>query len=95
MKMTFSVFDMLGFDIKEDDYVVGGFLWGRSATTRIGKVLEKKEIKKRTYYGPTDSNYYLKIEWIHGRGLPDKPSLIAVKPGEKSQFLKVDIDGTN
>lgn len=89
----FSVFDMLGFEIKEDDYVVGSFMHGRSASTRIGKILEKKVIHPKRH--GSDPNYYLKIDWIHGWGRPDKPTLISVDPGEKSHLLKVDIDGIN
>ncbi len=95
--MSFEIYDMLGFEIKEDDYVVGSFSYGSSAATRIGQVVEKKTIEKKKYYGISDRdpNYYLKIRWIHGRGLPDKPSLISVNPGEKSQLLKVALDGIN
>ena len=91
--MSFDVYDMLGFEIKEDDYVVGSFSYGSSAATRIGQVLRKKVVQPKGYGGikPTP-NFYLKIDWIHGRGRPDKPSLISVKPGEKSQLLKVDLN---
>lgn len=95
--MSFEIYDMLGFEIKEDDYVVGSFSYGSSAATRIGQVLEKKIVQPKGYYGSSSRgpNYYLKIRWIHGWGLPDKPSLISVKPGEKSQLLKVALDGIN
>lgn len=97
MKMNFEVYDMLGFAIKEDDYVVGSFSYGSSAATRIGQVIEKKTVQPKRYYGGSnrDPNYYLKIRWTHGWGLPEKPSLISVTPGEKSQLLKVALDGIN
>jgi len=92
--MSFDVYDMLGFEIKVGDDVVGSFSHGSSAATRIGEVVEKKVVKQKRYGSiNTPSNYYLKIRWIHGWGRPEKPSLISVKPGEKSQLLKVDISG--
>lgn len=96
MKMSFSVYDMLGFEIKEKDIVVGSFSRGSSAVTRIGEVMEKKVIQPKGYGSiRPDPNYYLKIDWIHGWGRPSKPTLISIKPGEKSQLLKVDISGLN
>jgi len=90
--MSFDIYDMLGFEIKEGDDVVGSFSHGSSAATRIGEVLEKKVVQQKSYGASTrPPNYYLKIRWIHGWGRPDKPSLISVKPGEKTQLLKVDI----
>lgn len=93
MTMNFDVYDMLGFEIKIGDHVVGSFNFGNSATIRIGEVLEKKVIYPKSYGGIVpDPNLYLKIYWIHGRGRPQKPSLISIIPGEKSQLLKVNID---
>lgn len=92
--MDFDVFDMLGKEIEVYSTVVGSFNWGSSSTTRIGEVLEKKIVHPKSYGGiAAPPNYYLKIRWLQGRGLPDKPSLIGVKPGEKSHLLKVEIDG--
>lgn len=91
--MNFDVYDLLGFEIKEGDMVVGAFSYGSSAAIRIGEVREKKIVQPKDYYGSQYTpNYYLKIDWIHGRGRPDKPSLIGIKPGEKSQLLKVDLN---
>ena len=93
--MTFDIYDMLGFEIKEGDVVVGSFSYGSSAATRIGEVIEKKVVQPKAYYGGVraNPNYYLKIDWTHGHGRPQKPSLVSVKPGDKSQLLKVDISG--
>lgn len=91
--MSFDTYDMLGFEIKEGDMVVGAFSYGSSATLRIGEVREKKIVQPKNYYGSQyPANHYLKIDWIHGRGRPSKPSLISVNPGEKSQLLKVDLN---
>ena len=90
--MNFDVYDMLGFEIKEGDMVTGAFSYGSSAAIRIGEVREKKVVQPKGYLSNYPPNYYLKIEWIHGRGRPDKPSLIGIKPGEKSQLLKVDLN---
>lgn len=95
--MTFSVFDMRGVEIVEDDVVIGSFAIGSTAYLRIGRVVEKKITNKKPF-GPVElANYYLKIRWTEGTAsfLPDKPTLISVKPNQKSHLLKVDLDGIN
>lgn len=96
MKMSFDVYDMLGFEIKEDDYVVGSFSSGSSAVTRIGRVVERKTVQPKNYGIVNQApNHYLKIKWIHGFNLPKNASLIFVTPGNKCQLLKVALDGIN
>lgn len=89
--MDFSVFDMRGNEIVEGDTVVYSYVNGSSSYLRIGVVSEKK-ITERIFDYP---NHYLKIRWVEGRTLPDKPTLIRVTPNEKSHLLKVELDGIN
>lgn len=93
--MSFSIFDMRGAEIFEDDVVVYAFTSGSSAYLRIGRVIEKKVTTKNLFGSVDSNNYYLKIRWIEGWRLPEKPTLIGVKPNTKSHVLKVDLDGIN
>lgn len=89
--MNFEVFDMLGKEIVENDTVVGSFSSGSRACLRIGIVKEKKITIPSQY----NTNYYLKIRWVAGRGRPGNPTLISVEPNSRSQLLKVDVDEIN
>jgi hypothetical protein len=89
--MNFQVFDMMGAEIHLDDIIVGAFSYGSSAALRVGKVVELKI----TYPQYTQPNYYVRVRWLHGYGLPDKPTLIGVKPNDKCHLMKVSIDGIN
>ncbi len=88
--MSFQVFDMIGQEIIEGDIIVYPYSSGSSsASLRIGRVKEKKLVRKHNQ--PT--NHYLTIEWIEGSYLPQKPSNIGVQPDHKSHILKVELDG--
>jgi len=89
--MTFQVFDMLGKEIKVDDVVAGAFSYGSSAALRVGRVVELKI----THPHDNQPNYYVKVRWLHGWGVPSKPTLIGVKPNDKCHLMKVMVDGVN
>lgn len=93
---NFNTFDMLGKPIDVDDIVAGAFSHGSSAALRVGIVIELKVVHPKSSYAAAKTpNYYIKVRWVEGWGRPDKPSLVRVIPNEKSNFLKVELDGIN
>jgi len=87
--MIFTVEDFRGITVKIGDLIARGFVVGRSAHTRIGKVLQFKRIPQD--YGKP--NYYVQVDWIMGEGwgMPAKPTLIFVSPSKNNDFFIVDL----
>lgn len=85
--MDFQTFDMLGQEIVENDLIVYPHGNGSSASLRVGRVKEKKVV-----HNGERNRFYLKIEWLEGSWLPDKPTSIGIMPDIKSHLLKVKLD---
>jgi hypothetical protein len=86
--MSFQAFDMIGQEIVENDIIVYPHGNGSTASLRIGRVKEKKI----TYNGERH-RFFLRVEWLEGSWLPEKPTNIGITPDTKSHLLKVELDG--